>query len=271
MPPDDFHLGRTTAASGDDDDNADYELEPPDAEVLAAEERRAAAQVDAVKRQIDIDDLYRDLEDNRDAEIIRSWVENLRFRFQVKHLLILTAVVAVLLAIARAGGGGIINAIVVSFMLAVIGLTLYLQWHERKRVAEADRRRERIYAERRAAIQGAIFAPTNSPPRPAPASRPQRAEEPAPEPNRPSLQFQFTPRQIALCVICAVASLALIIVAGGPHSAAMVCGIVALLGIIINALGYEPPEVVAFVWWVILLLYIVLSIFSAIWAGFAGP
>ena len=262
-------MSNEAAESGNDDDDegADYELEPPDADVIAAEERRGAEQVDAVKRAINIDAIYSDYEGRRDAEIIRSWIENFRLRFRVKHLFILTAVVAVLLTMARAGGSGIINAIVVTFIVGIVGVSLYLQWAEQKRQEEADRRRQQMYAERRASfgrgnvrsreilnadVVGAIIPP---------------AEAPS---GLPQFHLNIPPKQIVICIVAAVALLSLIAIAVGLHNAAMLCGLAALAGIIINAVGFEPPEVVFFCWWVVLVLYIFLSIFAAVWAGAAG-
>jgi hypothetical protein len=44
----------------------------------------------------------------------------------------------------------------------------------------------------------------------------------------------------------------------------------ALGGLVAHALGYDPPEVVAFAWWLSLVLYIVLGVVTAIWHGIAG-
>ena len=65
MPsPDDIDRDRIYTADVEDDD-AELELEPPDAEVLAAEERRAQEAIDATMMSVDIDEIYRDA-DRRD-------------------------------------------------------------------------------------------------------------------------------------------------------------------------------------------------------------
>ena len=44
-------------------------------------------------------------------------------------------------------------------------------------------------------------------------------------------------------------------------------GVIALTGLLVHAFGWDPPEMVVFGWWMILVLYIVLSIGAAISAG----
>src|SRR5262245_14209375 len=83
--------------SGEDDDGDEYELEELDPALKAADERRKAEAMAAVNRSIDIDEVYREHESSRSSEILHDWVKNFRggFRFQIKHLLIATGVVAI--------------------------------------------------------------------------------------------------------------------------------------------------------------------------------
>src|SRR5688572_32151148 len=127
-----------------EDDGDDYELEPPDADVLAAEELRAKAAIEETKMAIDIDEIYRQANRERGGEILEDWVRNFQFRFQVKHLLIGTAVLAIVLTLAKLQFLG--TTLVILVMLSVAGLYLYLQWQEKKQREEADRRREELYA-----------------------------------------------------------------------------------------------------------------------------
>jgi hypothetical protein len=57
---------------------------------------------------------------------------------------------------------------------------------------------------------------------------------------------------------------------GGIASIAPICGLAALAGLIIPALGLRPPEFVVFVWWMLLLVYVVLSLSTAIWTAFSA-
>ena len=95
----------------------------------------------------------------------------------------------------------------------------------------------------------------------------ERRELPEPELERPRLRFQFSLGQFLIAFTCAAVLLAIMSIGGGPQTAAVLFGIIALGGIVYFALGFEVPEVVAFVWWILLVLYVVLSILSAILAA----
>ena len=139
----------TTGFDCDDSDDAELELEPLDPEVMAAEERRAAEAIEVHRTAIDVNEVYRDLDANRDSEIVEEWVDrlrNFRFQFQVKHLLILTAVVAVLLVLQHVDRPR--HDVHRRHHAGVAGVSLYLKLEENKRQEEADRRRQKMYAER---------------------------------------------------------------------------------------------------------------------------
>src|SRR5215212_265570 len=132
-------------------DDEEYELEAPDPTILSAEKRHAQEVAEQVRVSIDIDEIYREAERSRGTEIIENWVRNFQYRFQVKHLLIATAVVAIALTIAKLG------YFVPAFMILILGsaaaLYLYLNWQERKQQAEAYQKRQELYAKRREQLQ----------------------------------------------------------------------------------------------------------------------
>jgi hypothetical protein len=274
MPSDDFNRDKLYSADADEDD-VEYELEPPDPAVLDAEKRHAAEVVDAVKKSIDIDEIYRDLEARRDTEILEQWLmraRGYRFQFQIKHLLILTAVIAILLTLHQLGVP-LLTFAVVGGMLTVGGVTLYLQWQENKRLAEADRRRQKIYAERRAAMsRGPLPSDASNKPAPPIAPLPPVELETALHDAPPAklYRFRFSLAQFMIAITCAALLLGFVHMLGGTSNAATLCGFVALVGLVVHALGYEPPEVVAFVWWIMLLMYVGLSVFSAFFTGLGG-
>ena len=155
MAPDDLDRDKLYTAGADDldSDDAELELEPPDPELLAAAERRAAKAIEAHRNVINVDEVYRDLDANRDSAIVDEWLvrlRNFRFQFQVKHLLIFTAMIAVILMLKFAFGIGLGTMLIIAFMLAVAGVSFYLKLEENKRQEEAGRRRQKMYAERRA-------------------------------------------------------------------------------------------------------------------------
>jgi hypothetical protein len=273
MAPDDLDRDKIYTAGADDgDSDAELELEPPDPQVLAAERQRAAAAINAHRKVINIDEVYRDIDANRDSEIVAEWVDrfrNYRFQFQIRHLLILTAVVAMLLAIRQWINLG--TVFIVGIMLAVAGVSLYLKLEENKRQEATNRRRQKMYAERRAqqGVQtGQRVDDDDFEDEPAPS----RLREETPPPAAPGRNFrlQFSLSQMFVVITVAAVVLGLGGAMGGMAGLATICGLVALAGLIVLVLGFNLPEVVVFGWWMMLALYVLLSLLSAIWASFAG-
>ena len=146
MPSDDLDRDKLYSV---DDDEGDLELEPLDPELIAAEERRAAEAIEVHRTAIDINEVYRDVDASRDSEIVKDLVKrfgNFRIQFGTKHLLILIALAAVVLIFRES----LVTLAILSVMGLVVGLTLYLKWEESKRQEEAQRRRQKMYADRRA-------------------------------------------------------------------------------------------------------------------------
>jgi hypothetical protein len=147
---DEFYLSKP----GDvDDDGDDYELEPPDAEVIAAEELRGREAIEASRSTIDIDEIYRDAGRQRSEEILENWFRDFRFRFRfrVKHLLIAAAGLAIMLTLYKFNILG--TALVLLVMFFVFGLTFYFARQEQRAEDDAMQRREEMYARRRAQQQ----------------------------------------------------------------------------------------------------------------------
>jgi hypothetical protein len=272
---DDPTRDNTTSSTSDDSvGDADYELEPPDADVLAAEERRAKEAIEATLTSIDIEEIYREESRDRGGEILQEWIRNLKFRFQVKHLLIGTAVLAIALTLWRWGILG--TALVILTMLSIAGVYLYLQWQEKKQRDEAERRRREMYARRRAQLENRGGDAENN--------ADQRKLHPvAPPPVLPNetdevwqasmaqekFRLHFSLREMMLAMTAAAIILGLVQALGGADKAATLLGFVALIGLVVHALGFEPPDIIVLGWWLILVLYVVLSIVAAVWTGFA--
>ena len=113
-----FYVAPETPA---DDDDLELELEPPDIE---ADERRKRAALATIAARIDIDEVYREADRDRGGEIMENWLRNFRFRFQVKHLLIATAVIAIALTLAKFQLFW--TALIVLVMLSVFALYVYI-------------------------------------------------------------------------------------------------------------------------------------------------
>lgn len=269
MPPTD-DLDRDRFYTRDADvDGDEYELEGPDPAVLAAEKRRAEEVVASTKRSIDIDEIYREADRSPSSELLENWFRNFdfRFRFQVKHLLIATAVLSILLTLWQLEWLG--TALVLLVMGGVIGSYLYLQWKDKQHQDAAAERRRRLYAERRdaqenagAAIDTAI-APATTAAAPLPANEVDEAWQKAMHEQR--FRFQFSLKQLLAVMVCAAVVMGMVRILGGPQETASILGMIALVGLVVHAAGFDPPAVVALGWWLLLLMYVVLSIVGVMW------
>lgn len=272
---DKFYSASKDPADAADDSTDEYELEQPDAGILSAEDRHAKEAFESVKVKIDIDEIYREAERERGAEILQQWMRNFQFRFQVKHLLIGTAVVAIALTLAKLGL--LWPVLIIFLMLSIVGLFMYLSWEERKQQAAAERKRQELYARRRAQLgqQSASRAGANPE---LPAETTSVAEPLLPSDvdrtwqeamSKERFRFRFSLRELIMAMTAAAVILGMVRVLGSPSTTATVLGFVALFGLMIHALGYDPPQIVVLGWWFTLVLYVLLSIFAAVWAGFA--
>src|SRR5262245_1680040 len=80
----------------EDDDDFELELEDVDPEILAMERARAKLKTDEAAAKVDVDDILRQKADEEDYYV--SWESVKGIRFTTRHLLILTAVLAIVLA-----------------------------------------------------------------------------------------------------------------------------------------------------------------------------
>ena len=262
-------------ATTDDDE---YELEPPDPAVVSAQDSHGKNVSESARLAVDIDEIYREAERERGTEIVEQWIRNFRlnFRFQTKHLLIATAVLSIVLSLATLGI--LWQSLGILVMLSVAGLYLYLHWEEQKQLAEADRKRDELYARRRDKLRAQGIIPGGN--------QPARPLEPAPvavlpssteddsiwkeaAPTREPFRFQFSMREMMIVMTSAAVILGLMQVLGGAAPTATILGFVALTGLIIHAIGIDPPKTVVLGWWFILVFYVLLSIFAAVWTGSA--
>jgi hypothetical protein len=269
---DDRERDKFYSSNPDDADDEDLELEPPDPTVLAGEQLRAKETLESTRIAIDIDNIYREAERDPGREFIENWLRNYRFRFQVKHLLVATAVLAILLTLAKKD---LMIFVVIGVMLTIAGVYLYFQWLERKHQEEANRRRQELYARRREQLANkspadaatAVPAPSTKPIEPLPPL-PNEIDEiwEKARAEQPGFQFRFSMKQLMAAMTTAAVIFGLMHI-GGPEFAATLLGLVALVGLVIHAIGFEPPQTIVLGWWLILVLYVALSIISALWGS----
>ena len=251
-----------------DDDDAELELEPPD-ETVGQRQQQIA--LEAIRNRIDIEDIYREVDRDVGAEILQNWFGGFNgFRFQVKHLFIATAVLAIVLTLVKLELFW--TSFIVLAMISVISLYSYIRWQERKHEIEADRQREKLYALRRAkmaANQSPSAALVDDAMR-AEAELPNQVDETWHEPLRKEpFRIQFSTRQLLIVMTASAVALAMIRWFGGPPAAASVLGLVALFGLVVYECGSETPQTLVLAWWLILAMYVLTVLMGAVWSAFA--
>ncbi|HEX3601763.1 MAG TPA: hypothetical protein VHU84_16535 [Lacipirellulaceae bacterium] len=245
--------------AGEGDDDGELELMPLD-ETLT--DRQKKLEPPAPRSSLDIDEIYRDADRERGGEILENWYRNFHYRFRISHVLIGTAVAAIALALITLHIFW--TGLIIGVMLAVAALYGYLQWEERKHQAKADLRREAIYARRRAQLaaeKAGHVVGADLPELPEIEPPPDETEEPSAEPAPiEPFRFQLSVRELLILMAIAAVSLGAIRYFGGTTATATILGLVAMCGLVIHALGYEPPQTVVVGWWLILLMYVFVTL-----------
>jgi len=77
-------------------------------------------------------------------------------------------------------------------------------------------------------------------------------------------RFNLTKQEATVALVCVAIVLGLIFVLG-PGPAALVLGIIALVGLIFETAGFDGPRMLVLTWWFLLVTYIFVSIIAAIW------
>jgi hypothetical protein len=161
------------------------------------------------------------------------------------------------------------TALVLLAMFGVIGLYLYLQWKDKQHQDAAAERRRQLYAERREAQEHAGAAIDST-------LVPTAAAAPSPPPNEVDeawqkamheqrFRFQFSLKQLLAVMVSASVVMGMVQVLGGPQETASILGMIALVGLVVHAAGFDPPPIVALGWWLLLLMYVTLSIVGVAW------
>ncbi len=148
MPLDDeldrqsFYRGEAPDATDEDE----YELEPPDEEIIAGEKRRAAAAVEEASMAVDVDALYRE-NTSVTMDEIESHLREMQFKFQfgVKHLLIAMTVVALAFIVGRFLLGGFLPLLIVLTFTVLASAYGFILWKENERRKEWEAKRDELY------------------------------------------------------------------------------------------------------------------------------
>ena len=237
--------------SDDDDDNDDeYELEPIDPEILEHERQRGEQKTRQAESAFDIEEVYNELEPIDPI----NWGDLRAFRFTTRHLLIVTALLSVVMTLIEIGRWTGLFLVVVIALAA--GWFFVLKKEQRERLQRKRHREEakrRIAAERGEAVDAGQL--------------PTKVDKPEPETAvGPAFRFSFSMKEMLGALTVAAVLFALVRGLGGVDNAAMLLGMIALTGLAVHMIGFDPPAVIVLGWWILLVLYIVVSL----WAAF-GP
>ena len=236
----------------DDDNDDEYELEPVDPEILEHERQRGEQKTRQAESTVDVDEAYSESEPTDPI----TWDDLQRFRFTTRHLLIATALLSVFLTLRELLGNCL------GWFIAGTG-TLAAGWYfvlskERRERLVRDLRREEV-GQRVAAERGVKIGVGKLPPEGA-ADEPRVAVGPA-------FRFSFSLKEMFGALTVAAVLFALVRGLGGANNAAMLLGLIALAGLVVHLIGFDPPAVIVLGWWLLLVLYIVVSLWAAFGSG----
>ena len=244
-----------TEAFSDDDE---YELEPIDPEVLKHQQERAQRKTREAEDSVDINAVFdqEDLGDPIDIEQLKQ------FRFTTRHLLIVTALLALVMTL-YVNLGGCMSLFVASCVALATGWWFVMREERRRmeKIAAARKRYKQRIAARRAVEDGKPIPDID-------AEDEQPTEAAWEEEATPAtFRFTFSMKEILITFAIAAVILAFAQILGFEN-AALLLGFVALAGLLVQAFGVELPSLIVFGWWLLLVLYILFSIWSTF--GSAG-
>ncbi len=244
--------------SDDDELDDELELEPVDPEILEHQRKRAKRKTRAAEDSVDVNEAF-DQAITGDPVDLKQ-LKN--FRFTTRHLLIVTAVASIAMTVFVQFGGCM--GLFVSGVVALATGWWFVLREEKRRLAEAEERREQ-FAQRLAAQRSAEDGET---PTPVQEDRMRQisAEWEASE-AVPAFKFSFSMKEILGTFAIAAVALTLVQLVGGVQHASLLLGFVALAGLLVQVFGVELPPLVIFGWWVLLVLYILLSLWGAVTSG----
>lgn len=264
-PSDDADLDRDAFYDPlEEDDDEDYELEPIDPHVLENQKKLASQAVDEAEATLDITELYAERDRLQELE---AFSKDFTFQFGLKHMLMATAGLAILLSLAKIFSG--FGALILVALVGLGGAHLYLGWKDRKRIARIQEKRDAIVAMNRAQRAGDATAGDARKKLAELEARQTAAaseERLLPQVDRPPLKIAFSVKEILIAMAVAAVALGFLKIVGGSLGydiTAAILGLVSVAGLAYYAIGFEAPPVVVLGWWVVILMYIVVSIVSA--------
>ena len=222
------------------EDDDELELEPVDPAILAHERARAASKTDDAFKKVEFDEIYEDpgADPLIDVDALRQ------FRFQIKHLLMLTAGLALVMTLFQLVANPCSGVAILMVVFLVAGWSYVI-------------RRERLLRERKERMRAEFEAGRM----PSDVALPALPDEVTP-PVR-DFYFQFSTKQLLLTLTGAALAMGLLTLIPNKGTVALILGVIAIVGLIVHAVGFEPPAIVVLAWWLLLVCYLALGVWIA--------
>jgi len=239
----------------------ELELEPIDPEILQGQKERAKQKTRDAEDAIDINAPFVDQDDLADPVDLEQLK---KFRFTTRHLLIITAVLAMVMTLFIQLKGCM--GLFVSGCLALGAGWWFVLREESRRLEKIAVLREE-YARRlaaRRAVEDGKPLPSTGPKIEAEKLEPMNADWQRENDAQSTFRFAFSMKELFLTLTAAALILGFSQILG-YQNAAMLLGFVALAGLLVQAFGVELPPLLVLGWWLLLVLYILHSL----WAAFA--
>ncbi len=238
-----------------DDDDYELEIEGVDPEVLEHTRQRGARQIQETEARAAKLELF---ESPEQADPI-TLADLRQIRFTTRHLLIATAVLSIGMALFMRMGGGILFFV----WLGLLGTGWWLVLRKERLAAHAKSLRQ-LQAEARLKE---VRVTSDGQPIASRVGLGEHLSDSTPElPEKPALSFSFSVAQLLGAVTFAAIVLGLATLLG-PDWAALILGGVAVVGLVIQLLGIELPGIVVFGWWILLVLYLLVSVWAIMFGG----
>ena len=231
----------------------DLELEAVDPEILQHKRQRTQRKIREVEDRVDIDELIAPKE-HVDPYSLDDFK---KFRFSIRHLMIATAVCALLLTLFVQFKGACMPLFVGGCAALGTGWWLVLRKEREQTLARqklGEQMKARIAAQR-AAEDG----------RPIEKAQPaQVMDDVSVTEPKPAFTFSFSMKQLMVTFTIVAVALGLAQGIGGADNAALMLGFIALLGLAVHAAGFDPPPIVVLGWWMLLVLYLFVGLIAAV-------
>ena len=251
----------------DDELGDELELEPIDPTILKHQQERAKQKTRKAEDSVDINAGFDDLDDDADPVDLEQ-LKN--FRFTTRHLLIVTALLAIVMTMIKRLD--FLMGMFVSGCLTLAAGWWFVMREERLRLERIAASREEYaerLAERRAVEDGKSLPaakkidPKDFDPR---ESEQVNADWQRENDAQPAFRFSFSMKELMITFTVAALILGFSTIVGAGN-VSLLLGLVALVGLLVQAFGVEMPPLVVLGWWLLLVLYILLGL----WGAFGNP